>query len=149
MLAELGATAATVVVERPVAGLPAVRAAITGLDVFEKEPGEPTVDLVDALVERMRGRPPDALVAIGGGSALDLAKAARAAYSQDVPFARLLEGDVAVVGAARSGSSRFRPRRAPARRSPAAPSSSTARRVASWASPRRSCAPSTRWSIRC
>jgi choline dehydrogenase len=96
VLAELGATAATVVVERPVAGLPAVRTAITGLDVFEKEPGEPTIDLVDALVERMRGRPPDALVAIGGGSALDLAKAARAAYSQDVAFRRLLAGSVAV-----------------------------------------------------
>jgi choline dehydrogenase len=96
VLAELGATAATVVVERPVAGLPAVRTAIMGLDVFEKEPGEPTVELVDALVRRMRSRPPDALVAIGGGSALDLAKAARAAHSQDVPFARLLEGAVAV-----------------------------------------------------
>jgi alcohol dehydrogenase len=97
VLAELGAAAATVVVERPVAGVPAVRRATTGLDVFEKEPGEPTVELVDALVERMRRRPPDALVAIGGGSALDLAKAARAAYSQGVPFARLLEGDVAVA----------------------------------------------------
>jgi choline dehydrogenase len=51
---------------------------------------------VDALVQRMRVRPPDALVAIGGGSALDLAKAARAAYCQDVPFARLLGGEVAV-----------------------------------------------------
>jgi alcohol dehydrogenase len=96
VLAELGATAATVVVERPVAGLPAVRAAITGRDVFEKEPGEPTVEKVEVLVERMRARPPDALIAIGGGSALDLAKAARAAYSQDVAFARLLEGTVAV-----------------------------------------------------
>lgn len=96
VLRELGATAATVVVERPVAGVPAVRTATTGLDVFVKAPGEPTVELVDALVERMRGRPPDALVAIGGGSALDLAKAARAAYSQAVPFASLLEGAVAV-----------------------------------------------------
>ncbi|MEP6642584.1 MAG: iron-containing alcohol dehydrogenase [Gaiellales bacterium] len=97
VLAELGAAAATVVVERPVAGVPAVRTATTGLDVFEKEPGEPTVELVDALADRMRGRPPDALVAIGGGSALDLAKAARAAYSQGVSFARLLEGGVAVA----------------------------------------------------
>jgi len=87
VLAELGAAAATVVVERPVARIGAVAAVTAGLDVFVKEPGEPTVEVVDALVQRMRGRPPDALVGIGGGSALDLAKAARAAYCQDVPFA--------------------------------------------------------------
>jgi len=97
VLAELGADAATVVVEAPVAELPAVASAIAGLDVYEKPPGEPTVALVDALVERMDARPPDAVVAIGGGSALDLSKAARAAHSQGAPFARLLDGDVAVA----------------------------------------------------
>ncbi len=97
VLAELGASAATVVCEQPVADLPAVAAAIAGLDVYRKPPGEPTAELVDALVERMQGHGPDALVAIGGGSALDLAKGARAAYSQGVAFARLLSGDVAVV----------------------------------------------------
>ena len=96
VLAELGATAPTVVVEAPVAELAAVAAALAGLDVYEKPPGEPTVALVDALVARLDGRPPDAVVAIGGGSALDLAKAARAAHSQATPFARLLTGDVAV-----------------------------------------------------
>ncbi len=97
VLAELGATAPTVVVEAPVAELADVAAAIAGLDVYEKPPGEPTVALVDALVARMDARPPDAVVAIGGGSALDLAKAARAAHSQATPFARLLAGDVAVA----------------------------------------------------
>jgi alcohol dehydrogenase len=97
VLAELGAGAATVVCEQPVADLPAVAAATAGLDVDRKPPGEPTAALVDALVERMQRRPPDALVAIGGGSALDLAKGARAAYSQGVAFARLLSGDVAVA----------------------------------------------------
>jgi choline dehydrogenase len=97
VLADMGAAGAVVVVERPVLGLPAVAAAVAGLDVFEKEPGEPTAELIDALVERMRARPPAALVAIGGGSALDLAKGARAAYSQNVPFARLLAGEVAVA----------------------------------------------------
>jgi choline dehydrogenase len=96
VLAELGATAPTVVVEAPVAELAAVAAAISGLDVYEKPPGEPTVALVDALVARMDARPPDAVVAVGGGSALDLAKAARAAHLQATPFARLLTGDVAV-----------------------------------------------------
>jgi choline dehydrogenase len=97
VLAELGSSAATVVCERPVADLPAVAAATAGLDVHRKEPGEPTAELVEALAERMRARPPDALVAIGGGSALDLCKGARAAYSQGVPFARLLSGDVAIA----------------------------------------------------
>jgi choline dehydrogenase len=97
VLAELGATAATVVVERPLADLPAVAAAVAGLDVHHKEPGEPTVELVDALAARMCDRQPDALVAIGGGSALDLTKGARAAYSQQAPFAHLLSGEVAVA----------------------------------------------------
>jgi alcohol dehydrogenase len=97
VLAEMRATRALVVVEQPVAGIPAVVAAAAGLDVFEKEPGEPTAALIEALVQRMRARPPDALVAIGGGSALDLAKGARAAYSQGVAFARLLAGEVAVA----------------------------------------------------
>jgi choline dehydrogenase len=96
VLAELGAAAPTVVVEGPVAAIPGVAAAIAGLDVYVKPPGEPTVELVDALVARMGRRPPDAVVAIGGGSALDLAKAARAAHSQATSFARLLAGADAV-----------------------------------------------------
>jgi alcohol dehydrogenase len=51
---------------------------------------------VDDLVAHMAARPPDAVVAIGGGSALDLAKGARAAFSQRTSFARLLAGEVAV-----------------------------------------------------
>ena len=97
VLAELGAVAPTVVVEAPVVAIAGVAAAIAGLDVYEKPPGEPTVELVDALVARMGARPPDAVVAIGGGSALDLAKAARAAHSQATPFARLLAGADAVA----------------------------------------------------
>ncbi|HEX5251341.1 MAG TPA: iron-containing alcohol dehydrogenase, partial [Gaiellales bacterium] len=97
VLAELGATAPIVVVEAPVAALADVARAIAGLDVYAKPPGEPTVALVDALVTRMDARPPDAVVAIGGGSALDLAKAARAAHSGGTPFARLLEGAATVA----------------------------------------------------
>jgi len=97
VLAELEAHTATVVVEAPVAAIPAVADAIAGLDVFEKPPGEPTAAAVDALAERLAGRPPDAVVAIGGGSALDLAKGARAAYSQGVAFGRLLSGEDAVA----------------------------------------------------
>ncbi|HEY2869666.1 MAG TPA: iron-containing alcohol dehydrogenase [Gaiellales bacterium] len=92
VLEELDASAPTVVVEAPVAAIPGVAEAIAGLDVYEKPPGEPTVALVDAMVARMQARPPDVIVAIGGGSALDLAKAARVAHSQGTPFARLLAG---------------------------------------------------------
>jgi choline dehydrogenase len=97
VLAELGATAPTVVVEAPVAALEDVATAIAGRDVYEKAPGEPTVTLVDDLVAHLDARRPDAVVAIGGGSALDIAKAARAAHSQGTPFARLLGGDEPVV----------------------------------------------------
>jgi choline dehydrogenase len=96
VLAELGAAAPTVVVEAPVAALGDVQRAIAGFDVYEKAPGEPTVALVDDLVAHLDARRPDAVVAIGGGSALDIAKAARAAHSQGTPFARLLDGDAAV-----------------------------------------------------
>ena len=96
VLAELGAKVPTVVVEAPVAGIEGVARAISGLDVYEKPPGEPTVAVVDALVAHMDARSPDAVVAIGGGSALDVAKAARAAHSQHTPFARLLAGEAPV-----------------------------------------------------
>jgi alcohol dehydrogenase len=97
VLSELGAEAPTVVVEAPVAALADVARAIAGLDVYEKAPGEPTVALVDDLAAHLDARRPDAVVAIGGGSALDIAKAARAAHSQGTPFARLLDGAEAVA----------------------------------------------------
>jgi choline dehydrogenase len=97
VLDEVGARSAMAIVEAPVARLPAVTGACAGLDVVPKQPGEPTVALVDAVVERMHAGRPGAVVAIGGGAALDLAKAARAAYSQGVAFARLLHGEVAVA----------------------------------------------------
>lgn len=97
VLAELGARRAAAIVEAPVARNPAVAAALRGIDVHVKDPGEPTVEGVEALVEWLRGRRPDAIVAVGGGSALDVAKAARAVLSQGVPFDRLLAGEVAVA----------------------------------------------------
>jgi choline dehydrogenase len=97
VLADLGARRPAAIVEAPVAAIPAVAAALAGVDVHLKEPGEPTAERVDALVERLRAGAPDAIVAVGGGSALDMAKGARAALSQDVPFERLLAGEAAVA----------------------------------------------------
>jgi choline dehydrogenase len=85
-LAALGATDALVVVEEPVAGhadvvaaLAAAESAGVRLERFVKGPGEPTFALADELSARVVEEGLDAVVGIGGGSALDVAKAARIA----------------------------------------------------------------------
>jgi len=88
-LDELGSTAALVVVEEPVAEHPAVVEALAAaqgggvrLDRVVKGPGEPTFALADELAGRAREGQIDAVVGIGGGSALDVAKAARIVADQ-------------------------------------------------------------------
>src|SRR5205823_3798237 len=82
------------IVEAPLAELATVASALASCsDVFVKEPGEPTPGLVQEVAEVVRDLAPDALVAIGGGSVLDVAKGARAAAGQAVPFRSLLGGD--------------------------------------------------------
>jgi alcohol dehydrogenase len=88
-LAELGATSALVVVEEPVAGhadvvaaLAAAEAAGTRVERVVKGPGEPTFSLADELAARTRDGGLDAVVGVGGGSALDVAKAARIVADQ-------------------------------------------------------------------
>jgi choline dehydrogenase len=99
-LAELGAGSALVVVEAPVADHPAVAEALsasetagTRVDVAVKAPGEPTFDLAEGLAERLRTDGLEAVVGIGGGSALDLAKAARIAADQGGPLSDYARGD--------------------------------------------------------
>ena len=98
-LAALGAESALVVVEEPVAGHPDVLAALARaeedgvrLDRFVKGPGEPTFALADELAARMRGEGLDAVIGIGGGSALDVAKAARIVADQGGTAADFAEG---------------------------------------------------------
>ena len=91
-----GRRALVVLEDGPVAGIPAVAAAIDGMGVFTKPPGEPTFGLIALAAERVRTERPAVLVAIGGGSALDLAKAARLAAEQGEPFARFVDREVAV-----------------------------------------------------
>ena len=57
-----------------------------------KLPGEPTFDEVDELAETLREARADALVAVGGGSVLDTAKAARLVLTQGGPYRRFVEG---------------------------------------------------------
>ena len=119
-LAALEASSALVVVEEPVAEHPdvtaALRAAGVRVEQFVKGPGEPTFALADELAGRVRDDRLDAVVGIGGGSALDVAKAARIAADQGGSVA-----DYAAASACRrrrgSGSSSVRRRREPAARS--------------------------------
>jgi alcohol dehydrogenase len=99
-LTALGATTALVVVEQPVAENPSVVAALTTaegsglrLDRVVKSPGEPTFALADELAERVRDGRLDAVVGIGGGSALDVAKAARIAVDQGGAISEFASGE--------------------------------------------------------
>ncbi len=98
-LEALGAKAALVVVEEPVAEHPAVVEALTAaqgggvrLDRVVKGSGEPTFALADELAGRVREGQIDAVVGIGGGSALDVAKAARIVADQGGPVADYAAG---------------------------------------------------------
>lgn len=89
VLSALGAGPALVVVEEPVAGHPEVVSALAAaeaagvrVDRFVKGPGEPTFALADELAARVRDAGLRAVVGIGGGSALDVAKAARIVADQ-------------------------------------------------------------------
>jgi len=89
VLSTLRAASALAVVEEPVAGHPdvvaslgAAEAAGVRLERFVKGPGEPTFALADELAERVRAEGLEAVVGIGGGSALDVAKAARIVADQ-------------------------------------------------------------------
>ncbi|HET8741337.1 MAG TPA: iron-containing alcohol dehydrogenase [Gaiella sp.] len=89
VLSALGAWSVLVVVEEPVAEHPSVVAALAAaegagrrIDRVVKGPGEPTFALADELAARVRDGTLDAVVGIGGGSALDVAKAARIVADQ-------------------------------------------------------------------
>lgn len=81
ILEALGVESALVVVEAPVAEHPAVVAALAAceaeLERVVKDAGEPTFQLADELAGRVVAAGHGAVVGIGGGSALDVAKAAR------------------------------------------------------------------------
>lgn len=79
---------------------PAVTAVLTtltdsGLTVsrFEKAPGEPTIEMVDDATAHMRSEDVDAVVALGGGSVIDTAKAARLCHQQNLSFAEFLDSE--------------------------------------------------------
>ena len=99
VLAALGVASALVVVEEPVAEHRDVGDALAGAaaagvrhERYVKGPGEPTFALADGLAERVRSAGLDAVVGIGGGSALDVAKAARIVADQGGPATDYADG---------------------------------------------------------
>jgi alcohol dehydrogenase len=98
VLAADGARRPFVVVDAFMQGVPAVAAALGGSDEagrFVKAAGEPTVDEVEAAAAALEASGADAIVAIGGGSVMDTAKAARLVSAQGGPYTRLAAGGVA------------------------------------------------------
>jgi choline dehydrogenase len=84
VLASLEAESVFIVVEAPVVGNEGVEAAIAAcasdgirVERYLKESGEPTFEAADRVARAIREDSCQAVVGIGGGSALDLAKAAR------------------------------------------------------------------------
>jgi choline dehydrogenase len=60
---------------------------------MEKSAGEPTIAMVDTAISRLRVEGTDAVVALGGGSVIDTAKAARLCHQLGVSFAEFLESE--------------------------------------------------------
>ncbi len=81
--------------EKLVPGVAAALASVPQATRFEKDPGEPTVALVETAAAALDDAGCDAVVAIGGGSAIDTAKAARLVAGQGGPYLRFAGGGVA------------------------------------------------------
>jgi choline dehydrogenase len=100
-LVELGISTVAVIVEAPVAELVQVTAALDacadrGARVrrLVKEPGEPTFSAVRDAARWLGETKAEALVAIGGGSAIDLAKGARLILEHGGPLHRYRESAI-------------------------------------------------------
>ncbi len=58
---------------------------------FDKPPAEPTIDMVDEATEALRSSGATSLVALGGGSVIDTAKAARLCAQLGIGFREFIE----------------------------------------------------------
>ena len=100
VLAGEGAARPLVVIDRGldelVPGVAGALAPLAQVSVrFQKEAGEPTVELVERVAAALADAGCDAVVAIGGGSAMDTAKAARLVAGQGGPYLRFARGEAA------------------------------------------------------
>jgi alcohol dehydrogenase len=99
VLRQLSATRALVVYEEPIDRIRSVMAALdaaagagVAVETFLKGAGEPTVSMADDASTAIAESGAQAVVGIGGGSALDLAKACRVIAQQGGPATRYLDG---------------------------------------------------------
>ncbi len=93
-----GASRPYVVIDEVVQSLAAVAAALDGLAEagrFLKASAEPTIAEVETAAAQLVESGADAVVAIGGGSSMDTAKAARLVAGQGGPYGRFAAGGVA------------------------------------------------------
>ena len=97
VLEEEGASRPFVIIDRGldelIPGVARALAPLSGAVRFEKDAGEPTVELVESTGQRLTGSGCDAVVAIGGGSSMDTAKAARLVAGQGGPYLRFARGE--------------------------------------------------------
>jgi choline dehydrogenase len=97
------ARAVFAIVDEAVVDLAPVRAVFEALEragspvtVRPKAPGEPTIELVEAVAGELGDANADLVVGVGGGSVLDTAKAARLVAGQRTPYRRFLAREATV-----------------------------------------------------
>ncbi len=76
--------------ESVAAGMAALAGSGIEVERFVKAPGEPTIDVVDAAAAALADVQPHAVIAVGGGSVIDTAKAARLCAQLRLPLAEFL-----------------------------------------------------------
>jgi alcohol dehydrogenase len=95
VVVECGATKVLLMVDEGIEKFnPAAKACIDNLQaasgitvtIFEKPAGEPTIDMVDDATRAVKASGAEAIVALGGGSVIDTAKAARLCAQLGITF---------------------------------------------------------------
>ncbi len=101
LLAGLGATRAQLIIDAGLIGFSAAVAETVSrlqgsgitVAIHEKPAGEPTIEMVDRACAALLESRPDAIIALGGGSVIDTAKAARLCAQLGTDFRGFLASD--------------------------------------------------------
>lgn len=75
--------------------IPGIKSVISNINMvkYEKEPGEPTIKNVDEITSKLKISHADVVIAIGGGSVVDAAKAARVSITQNQKLSDFINSD--------------------------------------------------------